>query len=152
MSTVSAKLTVPFATHATETLWYDTDRWAGFVDGFNRIKAVEGDWPRSGSTLVWETKPGGRGTVTESVTRYEARTMCVSTVEDDHLTGTQTVRFTPSADGTMVGLKLEYRISKRSPFTPVVDLLFVRAQQRQSLQRTLHRFALELRDEINPPA
>lgn len=152
MSTVSAKVTVPYATHAAETLWYDTDRWPGFVDGFNAVKAVEGGWPRTGSTLVWETKVGGRGTVTESVTRYEARSTCVSTVEDDHLTGTQTVLFTPTTNGTTVQLKLEYRILKRTPFTPVVDLLFVRAQQRQSLQRTLHRFSLELRDEISPPA
>jgi len=151
MSTVSAKVAVPFATHAAETLWYDTDRWPGFVDGFNTVKAIEGDWPRTGSRLVWETKVGGRGTVTEDVVSYEARRTCVTTVQDDQLAGTQTVLFNPHPEGTTVQLKLEYRIAARTLFTPVVDLLFVRAQQRQSLQRTLHRFALELRDEINPP-
>jgi hypothetical protein len=151
MATVSAKLAVPYPTSAAEALWYDTSRWSGFVDGFGWLKTVEGDWPRVGARVVWDTKPGGRGRVTETITAYEPRVTCSAEVEDDQLHGIQTVAFSPHAEGTTVQLTLQYTIKDRSPFTPVVDLFFVRRTQRESLQRTLRRFALELRDEITPP-
>ncbi|MCW2998357.1 MAG: hypothetical protein JWN65_1906 [Solirubrobacterales bacterium] len=151
MATVSAKLAVPYPTGAAESLWYDTGRWPGFVDGFGWLKTVEGQWPGVGARVVWDTKPGGRGRVTETVTAYEPRRMCVTEVEDDQLSGTQTVAFSPHAEGTTMQLSLQYAIKARTPLTPVVDLFFVRRTQRESLQRTLRRFALELRDEISPP-
>jgi hypothetical protein len=151
MPTVSAKLAVPYAASAAEALWYDIARWPGFIDGFGALKTIEGDWPRVGARVVWETKPGGRGRVTETVTAYEPRTSCVTEVQDDKLHGTQTIAFSPHAEGTTLQLTIAYTIKERTPFTPVVDLFFVRRTQRESLQRTLRRFALELRDEISPP-
>lgn len=150
MASVFAKLAVPYPTSAAEALWYDTTRWPGFVDGFGWLKAVEGDWPRVGARVVWDAKPGGRGRVAETVSAYEPRRSCVTEVEDDQLYGTQTIAFSPHAQGTTLQLTLAYTIKHRTPFTPVVDIFFVRRTLRESLQRTLRRFALELRDEISP--
>jgi uncharacterized membrane protein len=152
VSKVSVKVDVPYPISAAEQLWYDTDRWAGWIDGFQTVNQVEGDWPRSGSKVIWETAPGGRGRVTETVVRHEARVMCATAVADGQLEGLQTIRFAPrDAGGATIRLELEYTISDRTPFTPLVDLFFVRRTQRESLQRTLRRFALELRDEHDPP-
>jgi hypothetical protein len=151
MSTVHAKIGVPYPVSAAEALWYDTDRWAGFVDGFHVVRSIEGDWPRKGSRVVWETSPGGRGRVTETVLAYEPRVSCATRVEDDQLQGTQTISFAPHDKGATVRLQLTYDIQARTLLTPLVDLFFVKRTQRESLQRTLHRFALELRDEHDPP-
>ncbi len=44
-----------------------------------------------------------------------------------------------------VELELEYAIKReQAAWTPLVDLLFVRRPMRESLQRTLDRFAREL--------
>ena len=43
-----------------------------------------------------------------------------------------------------MSLTLEYEVRKRSVFTPVVDLLFIRGAQERSLRSTLARFGAEL--------
>ncbi len=151
MSTVHVRIGVPYPISAAEALWYDTSRWAGFVDGFHVVRSVEGDWPRTGSKVVWETSPGGRGRVVETVVAYEPRVACDTHVEDDQLQGTQTISFSAGDKGTTVRLQLTYDIRDRTLFTPLVDLFFVKRIQRESLQRTLQRFALELRDDHDPP-
>lgn len=151
MGTVSAKLDVPFATSEAEVLWYDTSRWPSFVDGFDHLVKQDPGWPRAGTELSWDSNPGGRGRVLESVDAYEPRVRCVSAVEDETLRGTQTVTFAPREGGTTVMLELSYGLKQRSLLSPVVDLLFIRRAQIQSLQRTLYRFSLELRSDHEPP-
>jgi len=131
-------------------LWLDTSRWPTFVDGFGSLDKVEGDWPRPGARLVWTSHPGGRGRVVEQVTAYEARAGQTLSVEDEQTYATQRVSFTPREDGATVVLELEWRLKQRRPLMPLVDLLFIRRQQRDALQRTLRRFALELRDDHEP--
>ena len=46
-------------------------------------------------------------------------------------------------DGVEVTLALSYALNRRSPVTPVVDLLFIRRAIASSLQTTLARFAHE---------
>ena len=59
--------------------------------------------------------------------------------------GRQTLTFEAVEDGSVrLGLELEYELKRRSIFTPLVDLLFVRRAQGDSLRRTLIRFAREL--------
>jgi hypothetical protein len=55
------------------------------------------------------------------------------------------VEFQRLADGTVVGLQLDYRLKERNPLTPVIDLLFIRRSLRDSLRRTLERLARELK-------
>jgi hypothetical protein len=82
--------------------------------------------------------------VTERVTHHEPLAGQTVEVVDDTITGAQTITFTPLDDGVAVAFALEYRITKRSLFTPVVDALFVRGAMRRSLQTTLSRFGAEL--------
>jgi hypothetical protein len=130
--------------HEAETLWYDTSRWSAWVDGLERVVSVSGEWPAVGSSVVWESGPAGRGHVTEKVTAYEPLAGQTLAVTDGSVTGTQSIAFTPLDDGVDVVLTLDYRITKRSIITPIVDALFVRSAMRTSLRTTLSRFGLEL--------
>lgn len=128
-----------------EELWYDRARWPSFVDGMKHVYAIEGDHPHAGSVVKWESFPGGRGRVLEKVVTYEPREGQQLDVQDGQIHGLQTLRFESLDDGAVrISLELEYEIRQRSTFTPLVDLLFVRRAQTDSLRRTLVRFAREL--------
>ncbi len=139
MPRVSASIAVSAPVFNVEQLWFDTARWAAFVDGFNHVVKVEGDWPQEG-TLIWDSHPGGRGRVVEQVRWFSPGEGQDVAVEDPKLTGTQRVRFRPGR----VTLELEYRL-KESMW--LVDLLFIRGQLRQSLRRTLRRLVIEVEAE-----
>src|SRR4051794_2819583 len=147
MGRVSAEVEVAALASAAEELWYDTARWPTFVDGLAHVAKVEGDWPREGR-VIWDAKPGGRGRVAERVTAYEARAGQTVAVEDEKLRGTQRVSFAPGADDIEVALELEYELKERNALTPFVDALFIRRALRDSLQRSLVRFARERRADM----
>ncbi len=150
MGRVSARIDVPGQASDAEALWYDHRRWPAFVDGLKHVARVDGDWPRAGAKVVWDSWPGGRGRVLEAVRGYEPRAGQSVDVEDERIRGTQRVAFSPHHDGVTVSLELEYELKDpRMRFAPF-DLVFVRRPQRESLQRTLRRFAAELRDERDP--
>jgi hypothetical protein len=134
---------------AAEALWYDHRRWPTFVDGLAHVDKVEGDWPRPGARLLWTSQPGGRGRVVEEVTEFEARVGQTVRLEDEHTYATQRVAFAPREDGTTVRIELEYRLKQQRPLMPIVDLLFIRRQQRDALRRTLQRFRTELAAEAD---
>lgn len=136
--------------HQAETCWYNTDRWPVWVDQLDRVIEVSGAWPKVGSEVVWKSGPAGRGRVRERVVAYEPRSGQTVEVEDDTITGRQTVTFTPSGEGVNVQLELDYRITRRNPLTPVIDLLFIRRLMAGSLRSTLGRFGTEL--EASRPA
>jgi len=148
---VQATVTVPGRVADAEELWYDPNRWAAWIDGFGHVAKLEGDWPDAGTRLLWDSRPKGRGRVQEQVTEYEARTGQTLDVEDQRLTGAQSVRFAPNGDSTIVSLTLEYTLKDRSIVTPFVDLLFIRRALRDSLRRTLTRFGHERRAELSRP-
>ena len=151
MSRVVASIEVPGLASDAEALWYDTTRWPSFVDGLHHVARCEGDWPREGARVVWESHPGGRGRVEERVTAYAAREGQTVAIEDEKLLGTQRVAFTPHRDGAAVVLELTYRLKDGRPGMAVVDLLFIRRQQRDSLARTLRRFKVEVAAERESP-
>jgi hypothetical protein len=147
MGRVRARVDVPVLASAAEALWYDTMRWPAFVDGLAHVADVEGDWPAAGARVVWDSHPGGRGRVVERVVARDPREGQTVEVEDERIRGTQRVSFTPHEHGVVVALELEYELKERKGVVPVVDLLFIRRPQRESLERTLRRFAIEARDE-----
>ena len=49
-----------------------------------------------------------------------------------------------------MALELEYELKDRNLFTPLTDALFIRRSLRESLKRTLLRFARERRGDIEP--
>ena len=67
MGRASATVSVPGRAADAEALWYDPVRWAAWVDGFGHVVTREGDWPRVGARLVWQSPPAGRGRVEERV-------------------------------------------------------------------------------------
>jgi hypothetical protein len=127
-------------------LWTDPRRWASFVEGFARVVEQSGDWPAQGSKLVWESIPAGRGRVTERV--VESRDDAFTTeVFDESLNGTQRAAFEPVEGGTRVVVELEYELAKYGPLRAVADVIFIRRALRDSLRRTLARFAVEAEEE-----
>jgi hypothetical protein len=148
VSEASVSITVPGRASEVEALWYDPHRWPSWIDGFGHVVSLDADWPQEGARLIWDSPPGGRGRVVERVTAYEARTGQTLAVEDEKLTGSQRVAFTPGTDETEVTLSLEYELKERAPLTWLVDAVFIRRAMRDSLRRTLTRFAYERRAEI----
>lgn len=141
-----ADITLPGRISEAEALWYDTSRWATFIDGFHHVVSVDDGWPAAG-TLVWDSTPGGRGRVMESTDRYEARVEHVVHVEEARISGTQTVRFAARDDErTRMTLELRYTLKERpmGALSVLVDALFIRPRQREALARTLVRFSREL--------
>jgi len=140
--TAAAEALVALEPEKALALWTDTRRWATFVEGFARVVDQGTDWPGEGSKLVWETRPDGRGRVTEKVVdRGEAHIR--TRVFEDRLNGTQTARF---ENGRLV-LRLDYELAAGGPLGVVTDVLFIRRALRDSLRRTVHRFAVEAEEE-----
>ena len=148
MPRVRAAVTVPGLASEAEALWYDPQRWPAWVDGFGHVVKLEGEWPAPGARAVWDSRPGGRGRVVERVTAFEARAGQTLAVEDEKLRGTQRVVFEPGSDGVQVALELEYEIKGANVFTPLTDALFIRRALRESLKRSLLRFARERRADM----
>jgi hypothetical protein len=144
----SASITVPGRAAEAEALWYDPHRWPAWIDGFGHLVELEGDWPRPGARVTWDSPPGGRGRVQERVVAYESRTGQTLEVEDATFSGRQKVTFTPGSGETGIELSVEYELKHRTAFTPIVDRLFIRRAMSDSLRRTLSRFANERKAEI----
>jgi hypothetical protein len=135
--------------------WADVDRWRSFVDGFGRTSEVSPSWPVEGSEITWDSTPEGRGRVRERVEAYEAPPPApdvapqskpgrlVTRVNDESLVGTQTATFEAYGGGTRLQLELEYELRRRGPLSGLTDALFIRRAIRDSLERTVERFAAE---------
>ena len=148
MARARAQVDLDSSISAAEALWYDTTRWAAFVDGLAHVHKLEGDWPQIGSRVVWNSLPQGRGRVAERVVAYQVRSGQTLDVEDPRMTGRQTIRFLPRGEGCRVELTLEYRLKEGGFLAPVVDALFVRRAFNDALRRTLVRFRRELKAEV----
>lgn len=153
MGRASATITVPGVRVAdAEALWYDVGRWPAFIEGFKHVVRIEGDWPQTGSRVIWESVPDGRGRVSENVTSFVQREGQASDVEDPRISGHQRVTFEPAGSpgedpGVQLTLQLEYRLHDSGPLAAVTDVLFIRRAQSDALRRTLVRFARELEAE-----
>jgi polyketide cyclase/dehydrase/lipid transport protein len=147
MGRAEASVQVPGLASEAEALWYDPIRWPAWIDGFGHVVELADGWPAEGR-LVWNSTPGGRERVIETVTAYEPRAGQTLAVEDSKLRGTQQVRFTPGAETVKVTLSLDYELKERAPLTWLLDALFVRRAIVASLRRTLARFARERRGDM----
>ena len=150
MRTVTAEATFAASTADAQALWCDTGRWVEWVDGLERIVAVDGDWPRAGATVTWQSGPAGRGRVTERVLAYGALEGQTVKVADDSIHGEQAIAFIPDGADVRVTLALAYALNRRSPITAVVDLLFIRRAMATALEHTLERFGVSLKAVAAP--
>jgi uncharacterized membrane protein len=124
-------------------------RWPTFVDGFGRVDRVDDGWPEQGAKVVWRSVPGGRGAVTEKVTRALPGAIHQVAVFEEKLDGTQTITFAPVDEATYVELELDYTVSVGGPLRPLVDALFIRRAQNDALGRTLRRFRTEATEQAS---
>jgi hypothetical protein len=142
MRTVSAEAEIDLAPETALELWTSTERWATFVEGFARVVERDDAWPEEGGKLVWESRPEGRGRVTERVLE-RGRGLIRARVFEDRLHGVQTARF---GDGRF-HLTLEYELTGGGPLRAVTDVLFIGRALRDMLRRTVRRFAVEAQEE-----
>lgn len=152
MATVRVTGTFRGTVHQAECCWYDTARWPSFMDEVARVIQVSVPWPEAGGSVVWESGPAGRGRVSERVVSYEPLSGQTVAVEDATMTAEQTVWFVPAPEGVEVVLELEYRIKRRNPLTPLIDVVFIRRLMAGSLARTLTRFGSELETAVREAA
>jgi hypothetical protein len=129
-------------------LWRDVERWPSFVEGFARRLELTPQWPAEGARVVWESRPEGRGRVTETVLEHEADRFSTQVFEEA-LMGTQTLRVAPAPDGSEVELSLDYELAKYGPLAGVADAIFIRRALRDALRRTLFRFGIEAEEEAS---
>ena len=146
MRTAEARAGVPLPPSEALQLWRSVERWPSFVEGFGRVLERSDGWPAVGDRVVWESTPGGRGRVTEKVAEHEPGRFS-TLVFEEALRGRQTVTVAPAPDGAEVELSLEYTLTKYGPLSAIADVLFIRRALRDSLRRTLFRFAVEAEDE-----
>lgn len=159
MGRVAVGTTVSLPPAEALELWTDVGRWRSFVDGFAHAVEVAPHWPTEGAKVVWESLPGGRGRVSERVEDYgspppgpevavqSGAGRLVTAVHEDSLEGRQSASFAPAAAGTRVELELAYELTRGGPLRGVTDVLFIRRALRDSLRRTLTRFAAEAAGE-----
>jgi polyketide cyclase/dehydrase/lipid transport protein len=144
--TARAQAAVGLDPDAARSLWTDVLRWPSFVEGFARVLELSDEWPGEGAKLVWESIPAGRGRVTERARASDERSFATE-VFDDSLHGTQTATFEPVEGGTRVQVELEYELVRWGPLRALADVLFIRRAVRDSLRRTLGRYAVEAEEE-----
>ncbi len=146
MRTARAGTTLPLSPSEALALWSDVERWPSFVEGFARRLELSPQWPAEGARVVWESKPEGRGRVTETVLENAVDHFSTQVFEEA-LMGTQTLRAAASGEGSEVELTLDYELAKYGPLGGVADAIFIRRALRDALRRTLFRFAIEAEDE-----
>ena len=148
MRTARAAGLVPLTPPDVLALWRDVARWPTFVEGFARVLERSAEWPAEGARVVWESKPEGRGRVTETVLENSAAAFSTQVFEEA-LMGTQTLLAVPASDGSEVELTLDYELAKYGPLAGVADAIFIRRALRDALRRTLFRFRVEAEEEAS---
>jgi hypothetical protein len=145
--TARAEAEVPLAPEAALRLWTDQSRWASFIEGFARVVESDPDWPAAETRVIWESIPAGRGRVTEKVVEPPAAGAFATMVFEDRLAGRQRFHAVESEGGARVEVTLEYTLTRYGPLGAVADAIFIRRALRDSLRRTIARFAVEAQDE-----
>ena len=145
MAKIEASVEVPASLAETWDLYFDSERWASWVDGFAATVSATG-YPEVGGELVWRSNAAGRGRVRERVLDHEPRTLHRIEYEDPESTGRLETAFEmlPAGDGrlTRVTQRLDYDIGG-GPLAAVTDYLFIRTQMRRSMERSLGALRLE---------
>jgi uncharacterized membrane protein len=142
VATLTESLLVRGSLKAVWDFYFDPRGWPAWVDGFAAVERADG-YPEQGGTLVWRSKPAGRGTVTERVIEHSPRTRHRIEWSDPESSGQLLSEFAVEGDDVRVRLTLDYRLARSGPFAWLTERLFVRGQVNRSLQRTLLRFKHE---------
>lgn len=147
MSEVSASVLVGASLAETWEYYFDPRGWPTWVDGFGSVVASEG-YPEQSGTLRWRSTPAGRGEVTETVIEHHPRRVHRISFVDGQTDGGLTTTFEIKGEGTLIGQRLAYRLTGGGVFGRISDALFIRTQQRRSMERSL----LHLKHEVEESA
>lgn len=149
MSKVEATIEIAAPLAEVWDLYFDRRRWAAWVDGFSSVSSESG-YPKEGGTLTWRSTPAGRGMVNERVSAHDLRSLHRVDFEDPAAKGRLEVTFemqpaesAESGRKTKVTQRLDYTVTSGGPLSVITDFLFIRSQQRRSLQRSLIELRLE---------
>jgi Polyketide cyclase / dehydrase and lipid transport len=124
---------------------FDPRWWPAWVDGFAAVVASDG-YPDAGGTLRWRSTPAGRGEVAEIVLEHHPRRLHRVAFSDPQTEGELATSFDVRGEGTLVEQRLAYELRGGGPFGPVTNWLFIRTQQRRSMQRSLIRLKKEVEE------
>jgi uncharacterized protein YndB with AHSA1/START domain len=141
---------IPASAAEVWDFYFEPRTWPSWVDGFAGVDASDG-YPEAGGTLRWHSTPAGRGAVAERVLEHEPRSLHRIAFSDGTSEGELVTQFEiepgeGDAALTRVTQEAEYRLLRRSPFTPITDFLFVRPQVQRSLARSLERLRHEIEE------
>jgi hypothetical protein len=126
-------------------LWLDRKRWATWIEGFGTVLEEKGDWPAAGSRLVWQSRPGGRGRVTEMVREYVPAGKHAVELFEDKLTARQSVTFAPHPEGSEMTYIFEYELAESGP----LKWLFTRREMQLAADELLRRFQIEAAEDAS---
>ncbi|HEX2129011.1 MAG TPA: SRPBCC family protein [Solirubrobacterales bacterium] len=156
MAKLTESLLVKASLKEVWDFYFEPRYWVSWVDGFQEVEAVDGDYPQVGAELVWRSTPAGRGRVTETVLEHSPRTRHLIRFADPESEGELLSEFGIEGDATRVRLTFTYRLPGNRILAGITDRLFVRGQVRNALRRTLLRFKHEAEEAAHfgrePPA
>lgn len=146
MAVVSESVLVEASLAECWATYFDARTWGSWVDGFQAIVEAAGGYPESGGTLRWRSVPAGRGEVRERVLEHEPRRRHRISFTDPAMEGELQTTFAIEGEGTRVAQRLTYRLVDRGPIARLGAILFVKAQVRASVQRSLLSFRREVEE------
>jgi uncharacterized protein YndB with AHSA1/START domain len=116
--------------------YFEPRSWPDWVDSFGSVIEI-GGYPDAGGTLRWKSVPAGRGEVVEKVLEHEPRRKHRIKFTDPSMEGEMTVTFKIEGEGTKIVASMDYRLLDKSIFARLGALLFLKAQLRGTLRRSL---------------
>jgi uncharacterized protein YndB with AHSA1/START domain len=150
MAVVEQEVHVPAPLAEVWDCYFDPRAWPEWVDSFGSVIESEG-YPEAGGTLRWKSVPAGRGEVTEKVLEHESRRRHRIEFSDPSMEGEMTVTFAIEGEGTKVAASMDYRLLDKSVFARLGALLFLKAQLRGTLRRSLDAFVPEVAGRVATP-
>ena len=145
MSEVSASVAVSASLAEVWDLHFDPSGWPVWADGFGAVVSSEG-YPEAGGRLRWRSTSAGRGEVSEEVLEHRPRGLHTVAFTDPQTEGELTSSFVIEGDQVRVTQRLDYRLRSGGPLSTLTDTLFIRSQQRRSLQRSLDALKREVEE------
>jgi uncharacterized protein YndB with AHSA1/START domain len=145
VSEVSATVAVSASLAEVWDYHFDASGWPVWADGFGAIVSAEG-YPAAGGRLRWSSTSAGRGEVSEEVLEHRPRGLHRIAFTDPQTEGELTTSFVIEGDRVRVTQRLDYRLRGGGLLSPLTDTLFIRSQQRRSLQRSLDALKREVEE------
>jgi hypothetical protein len=120
-----------------EQLWFDSSRWASWLEGFSHLVTLDDGWPVDGRRVY----DGARGRVLEKILRYTAGSGYSATVEDSRMSGVITVTF--ETDNVRTRITVELDVEPKEKLAPG-PRWWLRRKLREEWLLSLRRLGYEL--------